>query len=267
MATIGIVAGAGKLPAIFSDEARKRGDKVIGIGLKGVTEEDLGAHVDKLIWIELGAIQKTVFSIVAERIKKIALLGKLRKDFFFKREAELDQDTRRILDKLNDKKDYSMLNEAAKFLKPFGIEIMDPTLYMQPFIPDKGVLTKRSPTADELADIEYGRGIANTLAGFDIGQTVIVKSKTVVALEAVEGTDETIKRAGQYARKGFVVVKSARPQQDMRFDVPLVGLETVEAIVKSGGTALALEAGRTFLIDRPEIIKLADSANLAITII
>jgi DUF1009 family protein len=266
MTTIGLVAGSGKLPIIFSDTARRRGDKVIGIGLKGVTSSEIENHVDKFIWFELGALQKMIFAVMSNRINKIVLLGKLRKDIFFTNAENFDESTRSLVGKLTDNKDYSMLTKASEILARFGIEIMDPSSYLKDLMPAKGVMTKRSPTEEEMGDIEYAFTIGRELAKFDIGQTVIVKKKTVIALEAMEGTDETIARAGGLSKKGFVVVKVARPSQDMRFDVPLVGLETVEAIVSSGGTALALEAEKTFLIDREEVVTLADSKGLSIII-
>ena len=267
MARIGVVAGSGKLPILFADIAKARGDKVVGVGLKGVTDEALEGHVDKFIWFERGAIQKIVLMLVADRINNIVLLGKLNKDIAFKGGTGLDEDTRTLLGKLDDRKDYSILNEAAKFLKKFGIEVIDPTPYLKDFIPSKGVLTKRPPTTEESEDIEYAKSIAQELTRFDIGQTVAVKNKTVIALEAVEGTDAAIARAGGLAKKGFVVAKFARPNQDMRFDVPLVGLETVEALARAGGTALALESGRTFLIDREGIIRFADEKDLSVVIV
>lgn len=267
MARVGIVGGSGKLPIIFADAARQKGDQVVGIGLRGLTDPALEGHVDKFIWIDLGAVQKTIFAVVAERIGRIALLGKINKDLFLKNDRKLDADAKTFTGKLSDMKDYSMLKKAADFLGKFGIQIMDPTPYLQELLPRKGVLTKRTPSEAEAEDIEYARSVAGELARLDIGQTVAVKNKAVIALEAMEGTDETIARAGGLSRQGFVVAKVARPDQDMRFDVPLVGLETVEALARAGGTALALEAGRTFLIDRDEIVRFADSRNLSITIL
>lgn len=266
MARIGIVGGSGKLPIIFSDAARRKGEKVIGIGLKGVTDPALEGHVDKLIWIDLGAVQKTIFAVVAERVNKIALLGKLNKDLFLKNNKDLDADARTFTGRLNDMRDYSMLRKAADFLRKFGIEIIDPTPYLRDLLPEKGVITKRPPTESEAEDITYARQVAGELARLDIGQAVAVKSKAVLALEAMEGTDRVIARAGELSQKGFVVVKAARPDQDMRFDVPLVGLETIETLAASGGTALALESGRTFLIDREAIVSFADARNIAIVI-
>jgi len=267
MAAIGLVAGAGKLPMIFADIARKRGEKVIGIGLKGLTPHELESHVDKFIWFELAALQKMIFAAVTNRITKVVLLGKLKKELFLNNPEGFDEDTRKMVSKLTDKKDYTILNKVSDTLKKFGIEILDPTPYLKELMPKKGLLTARLLSQDESADIEYAGAIARELAGRDIGQAVAVKNKTVIAMEAVEGTDEMIVRAGVLSKKGFVVAKVARPEQDMRFDIPLVGLETVEAIINAGGTALAIESDKTLLIDKDEIIKLADEKGLAIVIV
>ena len=267
MANIGIVAGAGRLPIIFAEAAKARGDKAIGIGIKGITSTEIESHVDKFVWFELGAFQKMIFALVSNRINKIVLLGKLRKDLFFRNAEGFDEDTKKILSKLNDNKDYSILNKAAELLGKFGIEVIDPTPYLKEYVPSEGVITRRPLSKEESVDIDYARKIVGELARLDIGQTVIVKNKTVIAIEAIEGTDEAIARAGVLSKRGFVVVKAARPHQDMRFDIPLVGLETIEAIIKSGGTALAIEANKTLLIDRKEILELADEKGLAITVV
>lgn len=267
MANIGVVAGAGKLPIIFADIAKRRGDKVIGIGIKDITSLEIESHVDKFIWFELAAFQKMLFALVTNRINKIALLGKLRKDIFFKNAEGFDSDTKALLGKLNDNRDSSIFVKATEFMAKLGIEVMDPTDYLKELMPSRGVITKRPPSLEESEDIARARAIATELARFDIGQTITVKNRTVIAIEAIEGTDETIARAGTLSKRGFVVVKVARPNQDMRFDIPLVGLETVEAIIKAGGTALALQAEKTFLIDKSEIVALADSKDLAIEIV
>ena len=267
MAKIGLVAGAGSLPIIFADNAKKFGDAVIAFGLKGVSSDDLPDHVEKMHWLEWGDFQKGLFLLAAERIRKIALLGKLEKSLFFKNESDLDAKSKEAIGRVKDKKDYSLLKKASDIIAKFGVEVMDPTVYLGELMPEKGVLTKSSPTDKESMDIKYASSVARELSKFDIGQTVVVKDNTVVALEAVEGTDETIKRAGTLAGGGFTVVKMARPDQDMRFDVQLVGLDTLKSLIDAGGRVLALEAKRTMLIDRKEIIELADEKNVAIVVI
>ncbi len=267
MANIGLVAGAGRLPIIFADNARRLGDKVVGIGINGMTATDLENHVDKFIWFEFGALQKMIFAVLSNRINKVVLLGKIKKDLFFKDDGKFDEKTKSLLTKLGDNKDYSMLNKVSEFLAKFGIEIIDPTPYLKELMPAKGIITKREPDKEESEDIDYAKTVARELARFDIGQTVIVKNKTVIALEAVEGTDEAIARAGNLSKKGFVLVKMARPNQDMRFDIPLVGLDTVEALARAGGTALALEAEKTLLIDRDTIVSFADQKGISIVVV
>jgi len=267
MARIGLVAGYGKLPVIFSKIAKAKGDTVIAFGLKGATGEELAQYVDKMHWLNWGEFQKAIFLLATERINKIIMLGKIQKDLLFKNDLALDEKAKNVLDKLKDRKDYSILNEVGKVLGKFGIEVIDSTTYLKDLIPEKGVLTRRAPSAEETENISYGMEIARELARFDIGQTVIVKDKTVIALEAVEGTDNTILRAGDLTKGGFIVVKTARPNQDMRFDVPLIGLDTINKVVETGGKVLALESGRTLLIDKAEMIKLADENGVAIVIV
>jgi DUF1009 family protein len=267
MARIGLVAGGGALPAIFAKIARERGDEVVAFGLKGFTSEELAAHVDRIHWLEWGDLKKAMLLLSSERIRKIVMLGKLRKDLLFRKAGLLDDEAKRLLEGAGGKKDYALLNEAAKLLGKLGIEVMDAAVYLKDLLPIKGTLTKREPTEAEWEDIRYGAHVARQLAGFDIGQTVIVKDRTVIALEAAEGTDETIKRAGALTDGGFVVVKVARPEQDMRFDVPLIGIGTVDELIRAGGKALALEEKRTFLIDKDEILKKAGQKGIAITVI
>ncbi|MFA6142618.1 MAG: UDP-2,3-diacylglucosamine diphosphatase LpxI [Candidatus Omnitrophota bacterium] len=267
MARIGLVAGEGRLPIVFARMAKDKGDTVIAIGVKGMTDPLLEGYVHKLHWLEWGNWQKGLFLCVSERIRNIIMLGKIKKDRFFKDGDQLDDEAKRILDKLGDKKDSSIFNEVTKYLGKLGVKVIDSTTYMNDLIPRKGTLTKREPDKREWADIEYGRTIASELSRFDIGQTLAIKDKTVIALEAVEGTDETISRAGTLTDDGFVAVKMARPDQDMRFDVPLVGLETLKALIEAGGTTLAMESNKTLLMDREEVIKLADQNNISIVII
>jgi DUF1009 family protein len=154
---------------------------------------------------------------------------------------------------------------VAAVLEAEGIELVDSTAFLRPLVPESGVLTRRSPDAGEAADIAYGRGIARQIAGLDLGQTVVVRDRACVAIEAMEGTDETIKRAARIAGGGrLVVIKVSKPDQDMRFDVPVVGLPTVEVMRRSNATALALDAGRTLLFDRARLIAAADAAGIAI---
>lgn len=267
MSRIGLVAGYGKLPLVFSKVAKAKGDTVIAFALKGTTERDLEKYVDRIHWFDWGDYKKALLLLATERIRKIIMLGTIKKELFFKEEDKLDDEAKKIVSAAKDKKDYAILNGVVKMLGTLGIEVIDATAYLKDLIPSKGVLTRRKPTEPELSDIEYGRKIGLDLSGFDIGQTVAVKDKTVIAVEAAEGTDETIKRAGLLSGGGFVTVKMARPDQDMRLDVPLVGFDTLKAILEAKGRVLALESDKTLLMDRPECIKLADENDISIVII
>jgi DUF1009 family protein len=267
MTKIGLVAGSGSLPAVFADKAKARGDTVVAFCLKGVTDGKLEGHVDKAHWFDWGDFKKAVLVLASERVKKIILLGKIKKDLIFKEERKLDGDAKKILKAAKDKRDYSILKSVSKTLAAFGVEILDSTTYMDDLIPSKGVLTRALPAAKELEDIEYGTRIAREMSGRDIGQAVVVKDRTVICVEGVEGTDAAIKRAGELTGGGFVVVKVARPDQDMRLDVPVVGSETMRTLIEAGGRCLAMEGSKMFLLDRPEVVRLADANNISVIVI
>ena len=250
------------MPIKFADSARSRGETVVAFALKGITSEELVNHVDKILWFEWGDLTKAIFSIAKERVKKAVMLGKVKKELIFNSDEKFDEDAKKIASK--DRKDYTILNNVAKALRLVGCEIISPSEYLADLIPAKGILTKRAPTKDERADVDYGIMIAREMTRFDIGQTVVVKAETVIALEAVEGTDETIGRAAGLTKGGFAVVKIARPDQDMRFDIPLIGIETLKRIIEGKGAILALEAGKTLLMDREEVISLADQNGISI---
>lgn len=267
MSRIGLVAGYGELPIVFAKKAKEKGDTVIALGLKGVTSEELPHYVEKMHWFEWGDLKRAMLLAVTERLKKIALLGKIKKEILFKSDKRLDDEAQNIVKTAGAKKDYAILKGIASLLKTVGIEVIDPTPYLEELVPLKGLLTKRAVSGSEKSDIEYGREVARELARFDIGQTVVVKDKTIIALEAAEGTDDTIKRAGGLVSGGFSVVKMARPDQDARFDIPLIGLDTIKTIAQFKGTALALEEKKTLLLHKEEVIKFADSNGISIIVI
>lgn len=267
MSKIGLVAGYGELPVIFAKEAKKRGETVIALGLKGVTSEELAGFVEKVYWFEWGDLKKALMLAVTERLHRIALLGKIKKEKLFKESGSFDEESKKLIKLSGGKKDYAILKQIANLVKTVGIEVMDPTPYLQELVPLKGNITKRALLASEKEDIEYGAVVARELAKFDIGQTVVIKDKTVIALEAAEGTDETIKRAGALVDGGFTVVKMARPDQDARFDIPLVGPDTVKAVIANKGSVLALQEKKTLLMHKEEAILLADSANISIVVV
>ncbi len=267
MARIGLVAGGGRAPIVCAKEARKRQDEVIAFGVKGLTAPELADYVDKMHWIEWGQLEKGFFLLMTERIKKVILLGKIEKPLLLRNEQKLDEKARDLLKISKDKKDYSILKTAEGMLKKIGIELIDFASYLSELVPSQGILTERRPTPQEAKDIEVGVAVARELARLDVGQVVCVKDGCAIALEGAEGTDETIRRAGGLSGGGFTVVKMARPDQDMRLDVPLVGLETVSTLIQAKGSVLALEAKKTLLIDREDIIPLANTSGISIVIV
>lgn len=267
MARIGLVAGEGVIPLLFASAAKSKGDTVISLGLKGMTDPALEKASDRMHWLEWGDYKKALLLAATERVSRIALVGKIKKELLFKDSGKLDEKARAALSKMRDRKDYAIFGEVAGALSKFGITIVDASEYLKDLLPSRGVLTKRAPTPEEASDMEYGADVARHMAGLDIGQTVIIKDRTVIAVEAVEGTDETIRRAGKLVEGGFVAVKMARPGQDMRFDVPACGLNTIRNLIESGGTAFAMEEKKTFFTERDEAVKLADSKGLSIAIL
>ena len=267
MGRIGLVAGGGGLPLVFAKEAKRKGDFVVAFCLKGLTTPDLETIVDRAHWFEWGQFQKALFVLATERIKKIILIGKIKKSMIFRDEKTLDEKAKGLLSALKGKNDYSILKSVSGALGKLGIELIDVTSYLDNLIPSKGVLTARQPTEREEKDIEFGRAAAKELARLDIGQTVCVKDGCVVALEAAEGTDEAIRRAGTLSGGNFTIVKMARPDQDMRLDVPLVGPETVKTMIGAKASVLALEEKKTILMDREEVVALAERSGISIVII
>ncbi len=262
-----MVAGGGKLPLVFAKEAKKKGDEIVAFCLKGLTSPEIENVTDRAHWFEWGQFQKALMALVAERINKVALLGKIKKSMIFEKELALDEKAKGLFSALKGKNDYSILKSVAGALGKLGIELIDITSYLNGLIPSKGVLTRRQPTVNEERDIAFGKTVAGELARLDIGQTVCIKDGCVISLEAAEGTDEAIKRAGAFSGGGFTIVKMARPDQDMKLDVPLVGLDTVKTVVGAKGSVLALEEKKTILIDREEVIALADQSGISIVIV
>jgi DUF1009 family protein len=267
MARIGLVAGGGKLPMVFLKAAKDRGDEVVAFGMKGVTDPELEKSADKMHWLVWGDLKKAMMLLITERIKGIVLLGKIKKETVFKEVGRLDDEAKKLIRGPVDKKDYAILKGVADVLKKVGIEVIEPTAYLKDLIPSKGVLTRRKPSASEAGDIDYGFKIAKELSGMDIGQSIAVKDRSVIAVEAVEGTDDMISRAGGLVDGAFTVVKVARPDQDMRFDIPLVGPDTLQSMKKAGASVLALEAAKTLLMDREELIRFADSSSISVVIV
>jgi len=267
MKRIALLAGAGRLPIIFSDEARKNGAQVIALAIKGLTSPEIEEHVDKVYWDEITEGARVLEILKNEKINYAVMTGKVPKTILFNKKLKFDSESTKLLKNTIDKKDYAILKMVASRLGKIGVRILDSTLYLKKLLLKKGVLTSRVPSEKEWQDINFGKKIAKELAGMDIGQTVVVKDKAVLALEAIEGTDRTIKRGGELGKGDVVVVKVARPRQDMRFDVPAVGPETIDSLIKGGAKVLAIEAKKTLVVEKEKLIEKANNAGITVVAI
>ncbi len=263
MKKVGLIAGGGTLPLEFVRSARRLGVAVVVFAIQDMASPRLEEEADKVYRLNVGQYKKFAFLLLKERIRRLALLGKVDKDVIY-RSGTYDEEARNAMKELRDKKDYSILEEITRHLGRFGVEVIDGTRYLSHLLPEKGVLSRTLPDERVEQDIAFGYEAARKLAGMDIGQTVVIKDKTVVAVEAMEGTDRTIARAGSVAGSGCVMVKVSRPDQDMRWDVPTVGPDTVAALAKGAFSALAIESGRMFLLEKEKLLQMADSAGIVV---
>ncbi len=263
MSKIGIIAGSGSMPLEFIKAAKKREETVVVFALKGMASEELEQAGDKLYWMELGQIAKFGFLFMKERIRHVALLGKVEKNVIYKK-TDQDSTYKEGWKKLANKKDYSILNAITSGLAKLGVDVIDTSKYLCDLYPGKGVLTKTLADEDLNKNIEFGAPIAKKLADMDIGQTIVVKNEAVVAVESMEGTDATIDRAGGLAGEGCVMIKMSRPDQDMRWDVPAVGPETMKKLIDNKFRALVLDHEKLYLIEQEKLLSMADEAGITV---
>jgi len=260
----GLIAGNGRFPFLVLEGARSQGIEMAVIAIKEEAAPELESQTKKLHWVSLGELSKTIDLLHQEGVTRAVMAGQVKHTKIFSA-IRPDWKLAKLLFALPRKNTDALIGAVAKVLEDEGIRLVDSTLFLKPLVPEAGVLTRRAPDEKEAADIEYGLGVARQIAGMDIGQTVVISDKACVAVEAMEGTDETISRAARLADgKKLVVVKASKPKQDMRFDVPVVGLPTIQQMRDSGATALAVDAGRTLFFDREKLIELANQAGIAI---
>ena len=260
---IGLIAGNGRFPIIFADNARKLGYHVSAVAHEGETEPELAAHVDRIHWIKIGQLNKLIKAFKEDKVHQAVMLGGIKKTHVFTT-VRPDFRTLAMATRLALWKDDDILREFAKELEQEGIAICESTFGLEGILVEPGTLTARAPTEKEWEDIRYGWEVAHDIGRLDIGQCVVIKDRVVVAVEAVEGTDGAIKRGGDLAKEGAVVVKRSKPQQDLRFDLPAVGPRTIEVMASVKASVLAIEAGRTVLLDREIMLEKARSARIAI---
>ncbi len=260
----GLIAGNGDFPFLVLEGARSRGIDMAVIAIKEEASPDLERRATRLHWVSLGELSRTIDLLHQEGVKRAVMAGQVKHNKIFS-SIRPDWKLAKLLLALPAKNTDSLIGAVARVLADEGIELVDSTKFLGALLPTAGILTRRGPDQTESADINYGRYIAQQIAALDLGQTVVVRDRACVAIEAMEGTDETIERAARItAGQRLVVVKVSKPSQDMRFDVPVIGLRTIEVMRKSNATALALDAGKTLLFDRDALIAAADDAGIAI---
>ncbi len=260
----GLIAGNGRFPFLVLEGARSQGIEMAVIALKEEASAELESSAKRLHWVSLGELSRAIDLMHQEGVTQAVMAGQVKHNKIFS-SIRPDWKLAKLLLSLRRKNTDALIGAVARVLEDEGIHLVDSTLFLKPLVPEPGVLTRRAPDAREAADIEYGLGVARQVSAMDIGQTVVISDRSCVAVEAMEGTDETIARAARIANgKPLVVVKVSKPGQDMRFDVPVVGLPTIQQMKSVRATALALDAGRTLLFDRAKLIEQADAAGIAI---
>lgn len=260
----GLIAGNGDFPFLVLEGARSRGIDMAVIAIREEASPALERAASRFHWISLGELGRGIDLLHQEGVKHAVMAGQVKHNKIF---SSIRPDWRlaKLLLALPSKNTDSLIGAVAHVLEGEGIELVDSTKFLGPLLPETGVLTRRPPDDAEAADIAYGRQIAHQIAGLDLGQTVVIRDRACVAIEAMEGTDETIERAARIAGgQRLVVVKVSKPRQDMRFDVPVIGGKTIEVMRRANATALAIDAGRTLLFDREALIRAADEASIAI---
>ncbi|MEW5758730.1 MAG: UDP-2,3-diacylglucosamine diphosphatase LpxI [Candidatus Omnitrophota bacterium] len=267
MERIGLIAGNRRFPLLFLEEASKRNVEVVTIGIKGDTDKQVKNRSSKFYWISVCEFPKIIEIFKKENIQKAVMSGQVNPRHLFNKKILESEFIKTLLASVKKRQADAIFSSVCDMLKNAGIELLDSRLYLQDHIPQKGILTKKSPILEEQEDIEFGKNAAKIIGEVDIGQTVCVKNKTVIAVEAIEGTDATIRRAGFISRGSFTVVKTAKPNQDMRFDIPVVGLGTIKNLIKAKVSCLAIEADKTLVLDKQACINLADKFNISIVAI
>ena len=267
MSRIGIIAGNGKFPFLALQGARDLGHEVTVVAVKEEAFTDLERAAREagadLHWVSLGQLGTCIKILKKAGASQAVMAGQVRHVKIFSGIMP-DLKLLSVLTRLKARNTDALITAVADVMRDDGIELLDSTVFLSPLLAREGVLSSRPPTDDEHADFDFGYRMADAIAGLDIGQTIAVKDQAVVAVEAMEGTDAVIARAGQLAGRGVRVVKVAKPNQDMRFDVPVVGVATIQSMRAAGATALSIDAGKTLVLDGEQVFTSANEASIAI---
>jgi len=271
----GLIAGNGRFPFMVVAAARRAGVALAVAAIREETDPSIENEVERLTWVGIGQLGRMINFFKGEGVEKAIMAGQVKHVQIFSR-AVPDARMLKLLLKLPRRNTNSLIGAVAAELASEGIDLIDSTYFLQDYLPLAGNLTNRKPNAAERADLEYGLEIAREMAGLDLGQTIVVRGKACVAIEAMEGTDETIRRAGELLRGGrqrkrlrltsgaLTVLKLSKPDQDMRFDVPVIGVPTIETMIAVGATCLCISAGKTLMFDRDELLAMANKNKIAV---
>jgi hypothetical protein len=261
----GLIAGNGRFPFLVLEGAREQGVDMVVAAIKEETSPEIADSASRVEWMGVGQLGRLIRFFKAEAVTHAILAGQVKHHQIFRLNALPDLRMVRMLARLKNKNTDSLIGAVAEELAREGITVVDSTLFLGKLLAREGVITRRGPTKVEAADIAYGLEVAREIARLDLGQTIAVKDRAVIAIEAMEGTDAVIERAGELTgSKPFVVIKVAKPGQDMRFDVPVVGVPTIEAMRLAGATAIQVSAGKTLFFDAAKLIEVADRAGICI---
>jgi DUF1009 family protein len=264
MEKIGLIAGNRRFPICLAQAARKKGYFITAVAIKGDTSRKLSSFVDEIHWLGLEDFNRMFEIFKASGVTQVAMAGQISPQRLFSLQLQRDEHLRELLAGLADKRADTIFKAIADSLEKSGFQLLDSTVFLKDSLPQKGTLTRQQPDFKTWEDIYFGLALAKEIASLDIGQTVAVKDKAIVAVEALEGTDNLILRAGGITKGGAVIVKVSKPRQDLRFDMPVVGLNTVRNLLKIKALCLAIEAEKTLFIDQEAGVRLADTKGLAI---
>jgi len=262
----GLIAGNGKFPFLVVEGAKKQGASLAVVAIKEETDKRIEEIAEKIVWVGIGQLGKMISFFKKEAVEKAIMAGQVKHVQIFSG-ALPDLRMVKMLWNLPQRNTDALIGGIADEMLKENIELIDSTYFIQDQLAREGVLTRRKPDETERGNIEYGLRVANEIARLDLGQTIVVRAKACVAIEAMEGTDAVIKRAGELAKGKLTVIKVAKPNQDMRFDVPVVGVPTIQTMIESSANCLCLTAGKTLIFDKEEMLELANRNNISIVAI
>ena len=263
---LGVIAGKGAYPRELVRSARAQGvPRIFAVAFRGETDPVIGRLADQVVWLRIGQLRAMLEALRASGVRQVVMAGQITPTHLFR--VKPDAELWRLLKGLQERNAHTIFAAVGEALREAGIELKRASLFMEAAMPAVGVLSSRGPTAREQRDIDLGLRVARTTSGLDIGQTVVIKEGTILAVEAFEGTDATIRRAGRLGGPGSVVVKVAKPGHDMRFDLPVIGEHTLRVLRRVRASALAVQAGRAILLDRESLVRRADELGLCLVAI